>query len=146
MPGEAPLKTVENDADVAAFIAALPDPLRREQSILMDLLHREVTGLAPRMWGPSIIGYGQYHYTLANGKIGVMARAGFSPRKAAMTLYLMGNYCDHQAEADALFARLGPHSTGKSCLYIKRFDAIDKCALHALVTLSWDIMNRIYPD
>lgn len=146
MPGEAPLKTVENDGDVAAFIAALPDPLRREQAERMDGLHHEVTGLAPRMWGPSIIGYGQYHYRLANGKIGVMARAGFSPRKAAMTLYLMGNYCDHQAEADALFARLGPHSTGKSCLYIKRFDAIDMGALRALVTLSWDIMNRIYPD
>ena len=68
-------------------------------------MHRRVTGLEPKMWGPSIIGYGSYDYTYDSGHSGTMCRAGFSPRKAALTLYLMGNYCNRQDEADALFGK-----------------------------------------
>lgn len=140
------IKTQATTADVAAFIDAVPHPRRREEAHLLDALHRRVTGLEPRMWGPTIIGYGQYHYRYDSGREGVMCRAGFSPRKPASTLYLMGNYCDHQEQADALFARLGPHSIGKSCLYLKRLETVDMDALEQLVALSWDIMNRVYPD
>ena len=143
---KAELKTQVTDADVAAFIAAVPDARRREEAGVLDALHRRVTGCLPRMWGPSIIGYGSYRYRYDSGREGVMCRAGFSPRKPASTIYLMGNYCDRQAEADALFARLGRHSTGKSCLYVKRLDQVDLAVLEELVAISWAIMNDIYPD
>lgn len=81
-----------------------------------------MTALEPKMWGPSIVGYGSYRFKYDSGREGEICRAGFSPRKAALTLYLVGDYGACQAEADALFAKLGKHSTGKACLYVKRLD------------------------
>ena len=139
-------KTRATEVDPADFIAAVPDARRREEAEAVDALHRRVTGLDPKMWGPSMIGYGSYHYKYASGHEGDSLRAGFSPRKTAMTIYLMGNYCDRQPEADALFARLGKHKTGKSCLYINKLADVDMDALEGLVRLSWDVMNKTYPD
>lgn len=139
------LKTKATGMSVADFIAAVPDARRREEACIVDAIHRRVTGHAPKMWGPSIIGYGSYDYAYDSGHSGKMARAGFSPRKAAMTLYLMGHYCDRQAEADALLARLGKHKTGKSCLYINKLSDVDLEVLEQLVALSWDSMNALYP-
>jgi len=113
---------------------------------MLDAMHRRVTGLEPRMWGTSIIGYGSYHYRYDSGREGDHLRAGFSPRKAASTIYLMGNYCDRRSHADALFDRLGKHRTGKSCLYITRLDKVDQGVLEELVALSFEIMNQRYPD
>ncbi|MGN3973999.1 DUF1801 domain-containing protein [Tsuneonella sp. SYSU-LHT278] len=138
-------KTRVTPVSPAEFIAELPDPRRQEEARLLDALHRRVTGLEPKMWGPSIIGYGSYRYRYASGHEGEAMRAGFSPRKAALTVYLMGTYCDRQPEADALFARLGKHRAGKSCLYISRLSAVDSDALEGLVKLSWDTMNALYP-
>ncbi|MBA4163936.1 MAG: hypothetical protein C0510_04790 [Erythrobacter sp.] len=143
---KAELKTKANDASVAEFIASVPDARLREDAAVVDAIHRRVTGCEPKMWGPSIIGYGSYDYRYGSGHEGTMCRGGFSPRKAAMTIYLMGNYCDRQDEADALFARLGPHSLGKSCLYIKRLDQVDLEVLERLIAISWQIMNEMYPD
>ena len=143
---KAELKTKATEVSVADFIAALPDQRRREEAAAIDALHRRVTGCEPKLWGPSIIGYGSYHYKYDSGREGTMCRGGFSPRKAAMTIYLMGNYCDRQAEADDLFARLGKHTTGKSCLYIKKLSDVDLDVLERLVALSWTIMNARYPD
>ena len=143
---KAELKTKATEVSVADFIAAVPDPRRREEAAAIDALHRRVTGLEPRMWGPSIIGYGSYHYKYDSGHEGTMCRAGFSPRKPALTLYLMGTYCDRQAEADALFARLGKHTTGKSCLYVKKLADVDLAALEQLVAMSWERMNAQYPN
>lgn len=142
---KAEAKTKATNVDVADYIAALPDARRRDEAQLIDAMHRRVTGHEPRMWGPSIIGYGSYRYRYDSGHEGVMCRAGFSPRKAAMTVYLMGNYCDHSDQADALFARLGKHKTGKSCLYINKLADIDLMVLEELVALSWTIMNKAYP-
>jgi hypothetical protein len=97
------------------------------------------------MWGPSIVGYGSYDYRYDSGRTGTMCKAGFSPRKAALTLYLVDDHGARQADADALFARLGPHSTGKSCLYVKRLDKVDLPVLESLVALSWELMNERYP-
>ena len=138
-------KTKATAVSPADFIATLSDQRRREEAEIVDALHRRVTGLEPKMWGPSIVGYGSYRYRYASGHEGEAMRAGFSPRKAALTVYLMGNYCDRQPEADALFARLGKHRTGKSCLYISRLSAVDHDALEGLVKLSWDTMNALYP-
>lgn len=143
---KAELKTRPSEVGAAQFIAALPDPLRREEVATLDAIHCRVTGHEPRMWGPSIIGYGQYRYKYESGREGEWMRAGFSPRKAALTLYLMGNYCNRRTEADDLFARLGKHTTGKSCLYIKTLGDVDLAVLERLVALSWDCMNEAYPD
>ncbi len=142
---KAELKTKATEISVGTFIAALPDERRREEAAAIDALHRRVTGLEPKMWGPSIIGYGSYDYKYDSGREGTMCRGGFSPRKAAMTLYLMGNYCDRQAEVDDLFARLGKHTTGKSCLYIKKLADVDLEVLERLVAISWEVMNEKYP-
>ena len=143
--GKTEIKTKATEVEVADFIAAVPDARRREEAEVIDAIHRRVTGLEPKMWGPSIIGYGSYDYTYDSGHSGTMCRAGFSPRKAAQTLYLMGNYCNRQDEADALFTRLGKHKTGKSCLYINKLADVDLEVLEKLVALSWDSMNEVYP-
>lgn len=142
--GKAEVKTKATEMSVADFIAAVPNEKRREEAAIVDAIHRRVTGDVPKMWGPSIIGYGSYDYVYDSGHSGTMCRAGFSPRKAAMTLYLMGNYCNRQAEADALFARLGKYKTGKSCLYINKLADVDLDVLEQLVALSWDSMNARY--
>jgi hypothetical protein len=139
------LKTKATEVSVADFIAAVPEARRREEAAVIDAMHRRVTGLEPKMWGPSIIGYGSYDYVYDSGRSGTMCRAGFSPRKAAMTLYLMGHYCDRQPEADALFARLGKYKTGKSCLYVNKLADVDLDVLEQLIVLSWDVMNERYP-
>lgn len=144
--GKYEAKTKATEVAVEDFIAAVPDQRRREEAEIIDKLHRRVTGLDPKMWGPSMIGYGSYHYRYESGHEGDSLRGGFSPRKSAMTIYLMGNYCDRQPEADALFARLGKHKTGKSCLYINKLSDVDLDALEGLVKLSWDVMNERYPD
>ena len=143
---KAELKTTATQFSVVDFIAAVPDPRRREEAAQLDALHRKVTGLDPAMWGPTIVGYGVYHYKYESGREGTSARAGFSPRKAASVLYLNGSFEDaRKAEADALFARLGPHSTGTACLYIKRLDKIEMGALEGLVRLSWEAMSERWP-
>jgi len=142
----AELKTRATEIDVAAFLDAVPDPRRRDEGRALDALYRKVTRCEPKMWGPSIVGYGSYHYKYDSGHEGTMARAGFSPRKAALTLYL--DACDGAVgdEAEALFARLGPHSRGKSCLYIKRLDKVDTEVLEQLVRLSWNSINARWPS
>ncbi|WP_194955638.1 DUF1801 domain-containing protein [Sphingopyxis solisilvae] len=139
------VKTKATEVSVADFIAAVPDARRRKEAAVIDAMHRRVTGLAPKMWGPSIIGYGSYDYVYDSGRSGTMCRAGFSPRKAATTLYLMGNYCNRQDEADALFARLGKYKAGTSCLYVNKLADVDLEVLERLVALSWDVMNERYP-
>jgi hypothetical protein len=139
-------KTKASDVSVEDYIASLPDARRREEAAVLDALHRRVTGLEPRIWGPSMIGYGSYHYRYASGHEGEAMRGGFSPRKAALTVYLMGHYGKQQAEAEALFARLGKHKMTKSCLYISKLADVDMGALQGLVRLSWDEMNLLYPE
>lgn len=143
--GKDEVKTKPTGISVADFIAAVPDAQRRDEAATIDAMHRRVTGLDPEMWGPSIIGYGSYDYVYDSGRSGTMCRAGFSPRKAAMTLYLMGHHLDRQPEADALLANLGKHKTGKSCLYVSKLADVDLDILEQLVALSWDVMNTRYP-
>lgn len=139
------IKTRATEATVASYIASLPEARRRDEAPVIDAIHRRVTGLEPRMWGPSIIGYGSYDYRYDSGHSGTMCRAGFSPRKAAITLYVMMDYGDRQAEADALFAQLGKHKTSKACLYVSKLADVDLDVLERIVALSWDVMNARYP-
>lgn len=142
---KAAIKTRATDMRVADYIASLPETRRREETQVIDAIHRRVTGLEPKMWGPSIIGYGSYDYVYDSGRSGAMCRAGFSPRKAAITLYVMMDYGDRQAEADALLAQLGKHRTSKACLYVTKLADVDPDVLETLVALSWDVMNTRYP-
>lgn len=127
------------------FIASVSDARRQDEAQTIDAMMRRVTGEIPRMWGPSIIGYGSYHYRYDSGREGDMCRVGFSPRKAQLVIYLVGEFGDRQAEADALFAALGKHSTSVSCLYIKKLTDVDLAVLERLVALNWDVMNARYP-
>ena len=138
-------KTKATEVSVEDYIAGLADARRREEAAALDALYRRVTGLAPRMWGPSMIGYGSYRYRYASGHEGEAMRGGFSPRKSALTLYVLGDFRERQAEADALLARLGKHKTGSSCLYLTKLADVDMEALEALVALSWQSMNERYP-
>lgn len=123
------------------FLATVsPERRRRDGETLLDLFG-EVTGFAPRMWGPSIIGYGRYTYRYASGREGTFLATGFSPRKANLSIYIMPGYGDY---ADIL-ARLGTHKRGKSCLYVTRLDAIDLDVLAELIRRGLADLDRIWP-
>jgi hypothetical protein len=122
---------------VADFIAAVDNPRRRADAEVMQALLTEATGEAPVMWGPSIIGYGSYR-----GPTGDWPRIGFSPRKAQLVLYVMGDF----DAREALITRLGKVSTRGGCLYINRLDAVDEGVLRELVTASLAHMRARYPD
>lgn len=127
------VKTLPHDGDVRAFVDAVPHPVRRRDAeTLLDLMGR-VTGEPPVMWGPSIVGFGTYHYHYASGRQGDAAGAGFSPRKAASTVYLPDGVAAH---AD-LLARLGPHTSSVSCLYIKDLEKVDLAVLEEIVRRSY---------
>jgi hypothetical protein len=130
-------KTRPTDVPVADFIAAVDNPRRRADAEVMQALLSEITGVAPVMWGPSIIGYDSY-----KGPTGDWPRIGFSPRKAQLVLYLMGDF----DAREALIARLGKVSTKGGCLYINRLDAVDEGVLRELVAASLAHMRARYPD
>jgi hypothetical protein len=125
-------KTVPTGADVDAFIDGVDHERRRQEARTVLAMMREITGEEPVMWGPSIIGFGSLHYRYDSGREGDMPAAAFSPRKAQLTVYI-----DEFDEREELLGRLGPHSTGKSCLYIKRLDAVDIDVLRQLVAASY---------
>lgn len=137
--------TKPTEVSVDAYISAVPDARRREEAGIINAMMRRVTGEEPKMWGPSIIGYGSYHYRYDSGREGDMCRVGFSPRKAQLVIYLIADFGHRRTEADALFAALGKHSSSVSCLYIKKLADVDLAVLEQLVVLNRDVMNQRYP-
>ena len=131
-------KTKKTDASVAAFLDAVADPRRREDARAVLALMKRITGEEPKMWGTSIVGFGSYTYTYASGQTGDWPIAGFSPRKQALTLYLMPGF---EKDAD-LMKRLGKHKTGKSCLYLNRLADVDAGVLEELVRRSVERMRN----
>jgi len=128
----AELKTKPNDGDVDAFLSGIEDERRREDSLAVLDLMKRVTGEEPRMWGDSMVGFGSYRYRYASGREGEWFTAGFSPRKQALTLYIMSGTSKH----DELFAKLGKYTTGTGCLYIKTLEDVDLAVLERLVAAS----------
>ncbi len=122
-------KTKPTKISVAAYIDALADETRRVDAKALVKLMQSATGEKPKMWGPSIIGFGRCHYKYDSGREGDMPLVGFSPRKPATVLYGMMGFND----SETLFAELGKHSTGKGCLYIKKLSDVDQKVLEALV-------------
>jgi hypothetical protein len=121
------------DDDVAAFLDRVASPVRRRDAGTLLALFERVTGQPPRMWGPSIIGFGEYHYRYASGRSGDASAAGFSPRKAASTVYLADGVEPYAAELE----RLGEHSTGAGCLYLKNLEAVDLEVLESILAASY---------
>ncbi len=118
---------------VAGFVARVPDEQRRQEAGRLCAMMQEITGEPPVIWGTSIIGFGTYHYRYASGREGDSALASFSPRRQHLVIYLVGEFEDrHQS----VVARLGPHKTGKGCLYIKRLNDVDLEALRELIDRS----------
>src|SRR5437870_13893689 len=122
-------KTKATKLSVTAFIDALTDPAKRADAKALVKLMQSAAGEKPKMWGPSIIGFGSYHYKYESGREGDMPVIAFSPRKAATVLYGMTGF----SEAAALLAKLGKHTTGKGCLYIKKLADVDMKVLETLV-------------
>lgn len=120
--------------DPVEWIESLPKPRQREQGRAMLELFGEVTGAAPVMWGPSIVGYGELHYVYESGREGDMPRMAFSPRSASLSLYGVQGF----PEAPALLDRLGKHKAAVSCVYVNKLDDIDLDVLRELVRLGWE--------
>ena len=140
---KAELKTKATEVSTADYFAAQAEP-RRSEAVAIDALFVRVTGQQAKMWGPSIIGYGSYDYKYDSGREGTMCRAGFSPRKAALTFYGLGSLTE-STEGAALLARLGKHSIGKGCLYVKKLADVDLTVLEAMIARRWSAMNTQHP-
>ena len=141
-------KTIITAVPVETFIESVEPPARREEARVLDAVFRRATGAEPRMWGPTIIGYGEYRTTYESGRAVHWMRSGFSPRKAKHSLYLMGGYCDPVTgtERDARLERLGKHATGKSCLYVNKLADIDLAVLEEIIAADWQAMLRMFPE
>ena len=137
----AELKTKQTDASVEAYLNAIEDAGRRDDCRAIAAIMRRVTRHEPKMWGTSIVGFGSYHYRYASGHEGDACLAGFSSRKAEISLYLMPGMDAKQP----LLAALGKHKAGKGCLYIKRLSDIDVRVLEKLIRESVAELRRRYP-
>lgn len=135
-------KTKPTDQSVVEFIEAIERPAKKEDAYrLLDIFHEE-TGYEPTMWGPSIIGYGSYHYTYKTGHEGDAPIVGFSPRKAAHSLYVAPNL----EERDAFLSRLGKHKTAVACIYVNKLSDIDEEVLREMIRRSVEVTKARYPE
>lgn len=136
-------KTRQTKASVAAFLAAIDDPVRRKDCKTIAALMQDATGAKPKMWGTSIVGFGSYHYRYASGHEGDSCLTGFSPRKDALTLYLMLGGLDGHSE---LLKALGKHKASKGCLYIKKLEDVDLGVLRKLVNAAVARLKKAHPS
>jgi hypothetical protein len=128
----AELKTQKNEADVIAYLNSIEHDKRREDCFVVLEIMKQVTGEEPKMWGSSIVGFGDYHYKYESGREGDWFLTGFAPRKNALTLYIMAGF-DGYGE---LLSKLGKYKTGKACLYVNKIENIDLEILRELVAKS----------
>lgn len=135
-------RTVPERTSVAAFLAALPDAQRRSDCEAVSRIMQAATGCEPVMWGTSIVGFDRYHYRYDSGREGDAPIVAFSPRSQAIVLYLQPGLETH----GALLAKLGRHTTGKGCLYIKKVADVDTTVLDALVRGSVAATRERHPD
>lgn len=125
----AELKTKVNEQSVTKFLNSITDKQRREDCFTVLEMMKKATKTEPKMWGSSIVGFGNYHYVYASGREGDWFLTGFSPRKQNLTLYIMGGLPAHEA----LLQKLGKHKTGKSCLYVNKLEDLDLPTLRKLI-------------
>jgi hypothetical protein len=133
-------KTRPTGSSVTSFMNAISDRQMRSDAKKVAAMMRRATGNRARMWGPSIVGYGSYHYRYESGREGDYMITGFSPRKQALTVYIMPGF----SHFDKMMAKLGKYKTGKSCLYIKRLVDVDEAVLEELIRESVSYMRAHY--
>jgi len=133
-------KTKATKESVAKFINSIDDKQMRADARKVAAMMRRATGKRAKMWGTSMVGYGTYHYRYASGREGEFMITGFSPRKQALTVYIMSGF----APFDKLMAKLGKYKTGKSCLYIRRLTDVDEDVLERLIDDSVEYMRKKY--
>ena len=133
-------KTKQTKVSPEEFVASVENDRRREDAERLLKIFSETTNLAPRMWGPSLIGYGKYHYKYESGREGDFLMTGFSPRKSSLVVYIMPGYLD----LDDKLARLGKHKLGKSCLYINKLADIDEAVLREIIDYGVQYMRANY--
>ncbi|MDX2235979.1 MAG: DUF1801 domain-containing protein [Hyphomonadaceae bacterium] len=131
-------KTQKSDASVSAFLNKIEDPQKRADAKAVAKLMGDITGLAPSLWGGTIVGYGSYRYEYASGRAGDWPLVAFSPRKQNIVLYIMPGF----AEYEEMLSRLGKHKTGKSCLYINKLSDVDTTVLGEIVYRSVEHMQE----
>ena len=136
----AKIKTTETSKSVTDFINSVSDEIKRKDSFqIIDIMQKQ-TGFEPKMWGPSIIGFGNYHYKYESGHEGDMPLAAFSPRSTAIVFY----FSEEFENKEELLQRLGKHKTGKVCVYIKRIDDIDLYVLKIMIANSVEYIKSRY--
>lgn len=136
----AELKTKPTEQSVEAFLQEVSDEQKRQDCFIVLELMRRITGEEPKMWGSSMVGFGRYHYKYSSGQEGDYFLTGFSPRKQNLTLYIMAGF----EQFEPLLQKLGKHTTGKSCLYIKRLKDIDLPTLEELIRQSVHYMKQAW--
>lgn len=135
------MKTKPTEADVHAFIKGVEHEGRREDAMVILEMMQRLSGEKPCMWGPSIVGFGSYHYKYDSGREGHMCRIGFSPRKSSLVLYIISGF----SKIEPLLDRLGRHKLGKSCLYIGRLSSVDLNVLEEIIAQTLTYMDKKYP-
>lgn len=138
-----PNKTTATTASVQAFIDKHPKEQMRDDSRVLMAMMQELTGEEPHMYGPSIVGFGTYHYTYASGHSGSAPLAAFSPRKPELVIYLLPGLFESEPE---MLAKLGKHKVSKACLYVKKLDDIDLKVLKSMVKKSIVATRKAYPQ
>ena len=136
----AELKTKINDADVEAFLNNVENVKRREDSFRVLVIMEEITGLKPKMWGTSMVGFGSYHYKYDSGREGDWPLVAFSPRKQSLSLYLMSGFTSFEK----LMSKLGKYKTGKGCLYVNKLEDVDEGVLRSLIVQSILAIKKLY--
>ena len=134
-------KTKETDGDVIKFIESVESPKKREDAYKLLQIFEETSGFQAKMWGPSIIGFGSYHYVYPTGHSGDAPLVGFSPRKAKISLY----FATGDPDRTLLLERFGKHTTGKACVYINKTEDVDLDVLKELIVQSIDFLQQLYP-
>lgn len=136
------LKTKKTDNSVIEFIEAVESPKKREDAYKLLDIFTEATGFEAKMWGPSIIGFGSYHYKYNSGHEGDAPLVGFSPRKAKISLY----FAPGETKREQLLKSFGKHTTGKACVYINKIEDIDENVLKELIIDSVKFLRETYPE
>jgi uncharacterized protein YdhG (YjbR/CyaY superfamily) len=138
----AELKTKPTKASVETFLKKISDDTRRQDCETVTALMKEVTGAEPELWGPSIVGFGRYHYKYASGREGDWMLMGFSPRKTDLTLYVLPGVHEFQE----LLPKLGKVKTAKACIYIKKLDDVDLKVLRKILKQALKSMSKYRTD
>jgi hypothetical protein len=135
-------KTKETDNSVIEFIENVDNPKKREDAYKLIDIFTETTGYEAKLWGPSIIGFGSYHYKYESGHEGDAPLVGFSPRKAKISLY----FAPGETRREELLKNFGKHTTGKGCVYINKVADIEVAVLKELITESVEFLQKTYPN